>query len=285
MKQSHHFSKFYIIESLGVGEAPTGEILYKLIESQINENNLAVTVVFKRCVSKAEFFCVLQEAHDDANLRNEYPWIHIESHGTVSGNGIVLSSHDLIKWEELKPIFTEINLATKCNLMLVMSACNGAFLGEILQPTERAPCWGIIGPTQQAYPDDLMASFRSFYIEILSSLNGDKALLNGDKALRSLFNQTSSRNVNFLFLMAPDIFKKVYKGYIQEYCTDKEYWIRAKNLRTQLPSKTTQDIVVELKRQEPTSFEKYKNNFFMCDLFPENSARFQIEYNEVLNNS
>ncbi len=228
-------------------EVPTGKMLYDIIESQINENNLTITAVYKKCVSKAEFFSVLHEAYEDASIRKEYPWIHIESHGTESGNGIVLSNDEFISWDDLKPILTDINLATKCNLMLVMSACNGAFLGEILQPTDRAPCWGIIGPTKEVYPDDLMAIFRSLYTELLSSLSGDKALI-------SFFDSANSRGVDSLFIMALDLFKKAYAGYFANHCTYKEYWKRAKVVRNQLPKNqksenTIQDVVQMFKNK------------------------------------
>lgn len=279
MKQTNYFSKIIVIESLGVSEAPTGEILYKTIEHQIKENNLPITTVLKKCASKDELFYTLQEAYEDASLRNEYPWIHIESHGTKSGNGIVLSNDEFIGWGDLKSILTDINLATKCNLMLVMSACNGAFLGEILQPTDRAPCWGIIGPTKEVYPDDLMAIFRSFYTELLSSLDGDKALI-------SFFNSAKNRDVDPLIIWALDLFKKVYAGYFEIHCTDKEYWNRAKVLRNKLPKdqknlNTIQDLVQIFKKQELSGFEKYKNKFFMCDLFPENTTRFPITFADV----
>lgn len=279
MKQSNHFSKIYIIESLGASEAPTGEILYKIIEYQIKENNLPIATVLKKCASKDELFYALQEAYEDASLRDEYPWIHIESHGTALGDGIVLSNDEFIGWDDLKPILTDINLATKCNLMLVMSACNGAFLGEILQPTDRAPCWGIIGPTKEVYPDDLMAIFRSLYTELLSSLDGDRALI-------SFFNAAKNRDVDPLIIWALDLFKKAYAGYFESNCTDKEYWKRAKIVRNQLPKEqknqnTIQDVVQMFKKRELGIFEEHKNKFFMCDLFPENIARFPITFADV----
>ncbi len=279
MKQSNHFSKIYIIESLGAGEVLTGEILHKTIEHQIKENNLPIATVLRRCASADEFFVALKEAYEDASLRNEYPWIHIESHGRASGDGIVLSNDEFIGWNDLKPILTDINLATKCNLMLVMSACNGAFLGEILQPTDRAPCWGVIGPTKEVYPDDLMAIFRSLYTELLSTLDGDKALI-------SLFMAAKSRDVDPLIILAMDLFKKAYAGYFESHCTDKEYWKRAKIVRNQLPKEqknqsTIQDIVQLFKKQESSFFEEHKNKFFMCDLFPENITRFPITFADV----
>lgn len=276
MIQTNHFSRIVVIESLPNGEAKTGSVIHGYIEAQIRENNLPLSVVFRQCESKVEFLSILDNVHKEIVSNNEYPWIHIECHGSSAEDGIVLSNGDLITWQELKPKFTKINLACKCNLMVVIAACNGAHLTEVLQPEDRAPCWGLLGATNELYPDDLLASFRVFYSSLLSSLNGDVALI----ALRKVIEE---RNLSFMLVTALDFFQEVYSGYLSEYCTEKAYWRRAKNMKKgDIKGVTVQDLVLKLKEQEPGEFQKFKNNFFMCDLYPENSAKFPITYSDVL---
>ncbi len=276
MIQTNHFSRIVVIESLPNGEAKTGSEIYGYIEAQIRENNLPISVVFRQCESKVEFLSILEAICKEIDSKNEYPWIHIECHGSSAEDGIVLSNGDLITWQELKPKFTEINSACKCNLMVVMAACNGAHLTEVLQPIDRAPCWGLLGPTNELYPDDLLASFRVFYLNLLSSLNGDVALI----GLRKVIEE---RNLSFMLVTAQEFFREVYSGYLSEYCTDKAYWRRAKNMKKgDIKGLSIQDLVLKLKEQEPDEFQKFKNKFFMCDLYPENSARFPIIYKDVL---
>jgi hypothetical protein len=274
--QTNHFSRIVVIESLPNGNAKTGREIYGFIAAQIRENSLPISAVFEQCESKVEFLSILDNIHKEAVSNNEYPWIHIECHGSTAENGIVLSKGDFISWQELNPEFTKINLACKCNLMIVMAACNGAYLAEILQPMDRAPCWGLLGATNELYPDDLLASFRVFYLNLLSSLSGDAALI----ALRKVIEE---RNLSFMLVTALDFFQGVYSGYLSEYCTEKAYWRRAKNMKNgDIKGVTVQDLVLKLKEQEPGEFQKFKNNFFMCDLYPENSAKFPIIYSDVL---
>lgn len=275
MIQTNHFSQIVVIESLPNGELKTGSEIHGFIEAQIREYNLPISAVLRRCESKVEFLSILEGIHKEIDSNNEYPWIHIECHGSKAEDGIVLSNDDRITWQELKPEFTKINLACKCNLMIVMAACNGAHLTEVLQPVDRAPCWGLLGATNELYPDDLLASFRAFYLNLLSALDGDAAL----KALSKIIGE---RNLSFMFVSAMDFFDKVYSGYLREYCTDKAYWRRAKGIKVNLKGVTIQDLVLMLKKQEPDEFQKFKNKFFMCDLYPENSVRFPISYNDVL---
>lgn len=276
MIQTNYFSRIVVIESLPSGEVKTGNEIYGFIEAQIRENSLSISVVFEQCETKVEFLSILDNIHKEIVSNNEYPWIHIECHGSEAEDGIVLSNGDLISWQELKPELIKINLACKCNLMIVIAACNGAYLVEALQPVDRAPCWGLLGPTNELYPNDLLASFRTFYLNLLSSLNGDAAL----SALRKVIDE---RNLSFIFLSALDFFQKVYSGYLSEYCTDTAYWKRAKRVKKErLQRFTTHDLVLMLKKQELDEFEKFKNKFFMCDLYPENSAKFPVIYGDVL---
>lgn len=279
MIQTNHFSQIIVIESLPGGEIKTGSILHGQIDAQIRENNLPISTALKECESKRDFLSILEAIHLEAVSNNEYPWIHIECHGTSTGDGIVLSNGDFVQWRELKSELIKINLACKCNLMIAMAACNGAYLAEVLQPTDRAPCWGLLGPANELHPDDLMASFRTFYTNLLSSFSGDIAL----KAFHKIIEE---RKLEFLFATAQDFFKKAYSGYLSEYCTDKAYWKRAMDIKKQAPSTerykySLQDLVLILKKQEPGSFQNYKDKFFMSDLFPENAARFPITYNDV----
>ncbi len=259
------------------GEVKTGSEIYGFIEAQIRENSLPIATVFEQCESKVELLAILDNIHKEILSNNEYPWIHIECHGSEAEDGLVLSNRDLVSWQELKPQLTKINLACKCNLMIVIAACSGANLLEVLQPVDRAPCWGLLGPTNELYSDDLLASYRTFYLNLLTVLNGDAAL----SALRKVIDE---RNLSFVFVSALDFFQKVYSGYLSEECTDKAYWRRAKRMKKEqrLQGVILQDLVLMLKKQEPDAFQKFRDNFFMYDLYPENSVKFPITYNDVL---
>lgn len=275
MIQSSLFTEIAIIESLKVNEVHTGKILCEYLVGLEETKNLSL--LYKNCDSRIQFLKLLSELLNRAKNESSFPLLHIECHGCEAG--IALASGELITWQELKPALTDINVATKCNLMVVMATCHGALLGEILKPTERAPCWGILGPTEEVSVSDLMGTYRSFYFTLLSNPN-----LNGDEALKSLF-ASNVRETGYFFMTALGLFKKAYSGYIANDCTDSAYWSRSKRLQNELNKKSVrksrQDIVLGLKSTEKESFEKYKPKFFMCDLYPENLKRFQIDYSEI----
>jgi len=273
MTQVSLFTDIVIIESLKSDEIHTGQFLCEYLAGLQVAKSLSI--LYKKCDTKNQFLKLLTALHSRVKNEGSFPLLHIECHGCEAG--IVLANDELITWEELKPVLTDINVATQCNLMVVMATCHGALLGEILEPIERAPCWGILGPTEEVSVSDLMGTYRTFYFTLLSSLDGDVAL-------KALF-ASNVRESGYFFMTALGLFKKAYSGYLANECTDSAYWNRSKRLQNELIKKSVkksrQDIVRELKSTEKDSFEKYKNKFFMCDLYPENLKRFQLEYSEI----
>lgn len=110
--------------------------------------------------------------------------------------------------------------------MVVLGACNGAYLSEIIRPVDRAPCWAMIAPAEAVFPDDLMSSYRLFYGELISTLDGDKAL-------EKLFS-SSNRKADYWFITAEGLFKKAYSRYLSEKCTNSAYWNRAREIKAKL---------------------------------------------------
>jgi hypothetical protein len=273
MIQSSLFTEITIIQSLESTEVPTGKILCEYLVGLEETKNL--TVLYKNCDTKIQFLELLSELLNRVKYQNSFPLLHIECHGGI--DGIVLANDELISWQELKPFLTDINVATKCNLMVVMATCHGARLGQILELTDRAPCWGILGPTDEVEVSDLMGTYRSFYSTLLSNFDGDTAL-------NALFS-SSAKESGYFFMTALELFKKAYSSYLAKECTESDYWNRSKRLQIEFREKgirkSRQDIVYAFKNREKNSFEKYKDNFFMHDLYPENLNRFQLDYSDI----
>jgi hypothetical protein len=209
------------------------------------------------------------------------PVLHIEVHGTTDHQGIAFSSGDDCLWSDVKPYLISINQASRLNLLIVFSLCYGAYFSEHLVPPDRAPCWGLIGPTKEVKGSYLLESFSSFYKEIFQT--GD-----GNKAIRELNRKASVNDIDYYFTTATMFFRNVYERYIETRCTEKIYKERASRLRKRLKKDRAPKIpsIGNLKRQYKSSeryyFEKFKEIFFMIDLFPENAERFNVEYSEVV---
>ncbi|WP_459873937.1 hypothetical protein [Endothiovibrio diazotrophicus] len=176
--------------------------------NEIHQRNLNTELVIAK--TKTEFIACLERIRSEAS-QGEYPIPHIECHGSDNKTGLILGDDQYLSWSELKPFLTAINVATRCNLLIVMASCYGGYLGNIVLPTDRSPCWGFIGPTDSVYPDELLSTFNAFYGKLLDTLNGDESL-----------TALTSRKLSFggyYFTTSIGIFKHAYSEYLKKYCS------------------------------------------------------------------
>ncbi len=275
----NHFSRIVILESLPENEWKTFNFLRDDIEavSVFHDRDVSIDTVSAK--TEKDFWGELEKLKNIVVESGDYPILHIECHGSEDKKGLVLSDNTFISWEELKPLFTEINIATKCNFFITLAICNGAYLGEIILPMDRAPCWGVLGPTEESESGHLLASYTAFYKELLTSLDGNKAL--------SKLNSSAENKVRYSIITAEWLFRSAFKNYLSKHATNTEYWRRAKKARQELQnndtkSPSTQDIVQMYKISEKPTFYEYLERFFMADIYPENKNRFYVTYEEII---
>ena len=279
--ETHKFNTVIIVQSLSDSELHTGDRIKEDLDTYNSAFPHGVSIELVNVASKSEFLIVLQDVEKLAKMKPCLPVLHIEAHGAQDHQGIIFSSGDFCGWSDVKPHFTAINIATKLNLLIVFSLCYGAHFAEHLAPPDRALCWGLVGPTKAEKGSYLLESFSAFYREIFQT--GD-----GTKAIRELNNNASNNDLDYFFTSASMFFKDVYKRYIESRCSDKAYEERASKLRKRFKKDNAPRIPSRgnLKRQFKSSerhyFEKFKKNFFMIDLFPENAERFKVHYSEVI---
>jgi hypothetical protein len=255
-----NFSKISIVQSLHIGDMRTGRRLREeMKDSKLINNQILEIEIF------------------DITNSGRFPVLHIECHGSKAG--IVLADRSTVTWAELKPALININVATRCNLLVILGACYGGYLGEVMQPVDRAPFWGMIGPTAEVFPEELLFGFKAFYSRFFASLSGDESL----EALLSF----QLRQGGYTFTSAGGFFKTVYAGYLANYCTPGELDKRAKRMSRSIkksgalsrPSKGA--LKRTLRRTEESYYRKYYEKFFMVDLYPENAKRFDVPFSEV----
>jgi hypothetical protein len=199
--------------------------------------------------------------------------LHVECHGDE--DGFQLADGSLADWEELKLPITELNVATRLNLLIAVAACTGGALAKVVRISDRAPFWGLIGPTKTLTAGELEKAYSALYLTLLSTKSPAKAVEAMDAATKpGLFWRTTSQG----------LFEKVWAGYKKEYCSAEALEARAKRMRERLEQlsgkslPTTDELKSLLVNQEPKAFERFRATFFMCDLFPEHSSRIPIEY-------
>ena len=275
---SSHISKIAVLQSLPPGQLQTGKRLSEDIETLNVFHSRGLDVSFYDVPTRQEFLSALSTFQEEA-IRGVYPLLHIECHGSSDRTGIVLADGSFLGWKELKPCLTAINIATRCNLLIVMACCNGGYLGQLLLPTERAPCWALIGPTTTVCADEILSNLSSFYMTLLGTLDGDQSLesLTGPKL----------RDGRFAFMPAGGFFRAAYAEYLANFCTPEELLKRGMEMHRKLIATSSavrpspQELANLLQSTEASSYEEHFREFFMIDLYPENAGRFPIPYEDI----
>jgi len=230
-------------------------------------------VKYVRIESGKALIDCLSEAKRRAATEGVLPMLHIECHG--SEDGFELADGSFADWAELKNSITDLNTSTHLNLMIAVAACTGGALAKVVRVADRAPFWGLIGPTKPVSAGELDKAFRALYLTLLSTKSPGKAIeAMNESSKPGLFFRTTSQG----------LFEKVWSGYKKEYCTPEALEIRANRMHERAielsirPRPTIEELKGRLVDHEPTAFERFRHAFFMCDLYPEHSSRFPITY-------
>jgi hypothetical protein len=206
MAQYKPFSKIAIIQSLKTSDRPTGEHLANELQPIVESLRPELRVEFIEMRTPKYFWPALERLALEAKEGAELPILHFECHGHPKG--IVLADDTGISWEQLRPLFTTINTSMRGSLLIVMGACYGARVAQIVKPRERAPYWGIIGATGEVGGQELLMRFRRFYTTLIQS--GD-----GDRALSSLMGIPGTK-ASFWFNTADWLFERSYADYLAQ---------------------------------------------------------------------
>jgi hypothetical protein len=277
---SAHFSKIAVIQSIPSNELHTGTKLHEDLETLGAWNAKGLKSELHNVITMRELLGLLSELNEKARLEGDWPVLHFETHGNHEGLG--LASGEFITWAELKIPLAELNIQTQNNLIVVVAACYGAYLTSALVPTDRAPCWGLVGPNEAMYPDDLLRSFLEFYTELFATGNGSASL-------KRLNAAVSSDKLSYTFSQCEFMFKMVYHKYLQDNFAPRALKKRALALYLETKRRGAAPVggVGEIKRRLLKSredyFPRHRENFFMFDLYPKNRERFPVTYQDVLN--
>ena len=275
-----HFNKITVIQSLGEKDLHTGTKICEDIDLHNAIHARGLEIELLDVISKDDFVGIFKKLTKEAVVNKTIPVVHIESHGSDDSEGLVLSSGEFLNWDELKPLAIGLNTATRLNLLIVLAACHGANFTKKLAPSERSPCWALAGPVEVVGQKSILRSFSSFYQEILKS--GD-----GGAAVRKLNEHSGAGDIKYYFTTAETFFTYAYKRYIKTGCSKQSYGARAQEMRRKLivqkvyPLPSVADLQLELEKSQEAFFEKYRALFFMYDLFPENTERFTVNYEDI----
>ena len=272
MRTTFGFKKIWVIESLPDGEYRTGKVLYDDVLFYKNLQNPNLLVEFVEVHNRKDVTTVLERITDNLRTTGHIPLLHFETHGNKDGMG--LKNGDFIGHEELLPFLREINILTKHNLLVVVSACNGAYLTKILANSLTLPCpvWGICGPSESISAGDLVTGYSAFYNELLVPSNLNSAITKLRQSIPKHADKFSILNSEYLFMGAFD-------KYIQNMCTPDSVEKRTKAIID--ATRTLSDNSVNFEQKEAKvrallgtqegqkqCYNFLKGKFFMHDRYP-----------------
>ncbi len=270
---TNRFNQILVVDSIPTGEFNTAKRLFEDLKTYASAYSPSPVIQYLRVESADEFIQCIIKCRKSVDEQDIIPMLHIECHGDE--DGFQFADGSLADWEELKLPITELNVATRLNLMIAVAACTGGALAKVVRMSDRAPFWGLIGPTRTLTAGELEKAYSALYLTLLSTKSAAKAVEAMDAATKpGLFWRTTSQG----------LFEKAWAGYKKEYCNAEALEVRAKRMRgrlEQLSDKappTTDEIKIHLANHEPKAFARFRGTFFMCDLVPEHSSRFPVEY-------
>lgn len=220
-----------------------------------------------------ERYCqeLLSESENNALI----PWIHLDAHGLDDNSGFRAAGGSKVTWEAFSKLITPINVSTNCNIVLVLACCFGAYYIQSLRPDQRSPMLALVGPIREVLAGEVEADFKVFYLRMFDGFSFGEAV----KAITE-----TNRRPQYYATTAHELFLESWKGYKEGHCSSKSVKSRALQLILRLRQVRPDEVhrIGEIKRlikdKEPEFFDICRDTLFICDIYPENSSRFPITY-------
>ena len=261
------FNQILILDSIPEGELNTTRRLHEDVTVLAQVVGEAPAIVSLRVESSGHFYSVIEQCAELARPDPYVPLVHLECHG--SENGVQFADGSRATWTHIKQALTPLNIATKLNLITVISACNGSALAGTVKVTERAPVRGFIGPNHAMGAFELETAFSAFYRTLLMTQSSEEAA----QAMR-----TTANDGTFMVMSSETIFAVVLAGYRERFEGRDAILRRAHDLQERALERgvfrQVDEIVAML--QDPEIVETFRRTFFMIDLYPEHEDRFPI---------
>lgn len=204
------------------------------------------------------------------------PAVHIDGHGAVEG--LLTGDGSLVLWEALWPLFRNLNVATRNNLILTFASCSSAHgivdktAADLSRPT---PFLVMVAPQKIVLNGTVDAGFEDFYRTLIAT--GD---INAAFDLLERRDLAASTVGEYKLLIAPKLFVLSAGKYIQQHCIGEAARARERNLEAlRAGDRHTRRHVRNAIRGSQALYlrEKY-DRFMMIDRYPDQTGRFQINF-------
>ncbi|MDY4284363.1 hypothetical protein [Xanthomonas sp. LF06-19] len=259
------FNQILIVDSLAEGQLNTAARLFADARDWARVIGDVPHIASVRVPSSGALLDLLARLAQQASRDPYVPLLHIECHGREEG--LEFADGSRLTWDDMKPAFVALNVASRLNLITVVAACHGGAIASFVRAEHRAPFWAFLAPKRQISAGDLETALSAFYQTLMMTRSSERAM----GALRA----THAGN-EFWQLSAQTIYRLIVEGYVERYLTDEAVARRAERLRSCAAEHGAvwSQEQIEAMIRDPGIFERFRREFFMIDLYPEHEERF-----------
>lgn len=265
-----HFNRIYIVESLQHGDTLTGTNLYNDLLRYQSLKHPDFESILKNPKDKKEWNDLFSEIKKDCEGNGNAPIIHFEVHGSSGKDGLVLTSKELITWEELYQNLAPINKILRNELFITMAVCHGTFFLMSSYVNRQTAFQGIVGSFYEISESDLVIRYDAFYNELFGSFN-----LN--RAYEQLVASNPGLPDTYGCFSAEYVFARCYLEYIKNECSEAALKKRAEktivdqNIQLNRHGRRnfTRDFIRTEQKKRSLYFKQDYKTYFMLDLYPD----------------
>lgn len=264
-------TNIWIIEWLSPGERRTGRELHDCMETKRPGWS-----IYCPSETRADVFAAIKRAQVCAQ-NGMVPVLHLESHSGDDGIAPSPPPHDeYITWEELNEPLQGLNLATRCNLVVVVAGCVGFAGVQAFQRGPRAPAVALVGPNADVTSDKLLAGAMELYRRWM-----DTPTLNE-------IAESASREMGEVRFEPEPFATLCYEAMVEllvKSARPSERQRRTEKMRQRLQTETeltSAQIENRLALPAWPEWQQMWDQMFMIDVWPENKERFGINLKDII---
>ena len=270
----------WIVEWLSPDDQCTGGQLHEWMQE-----HCAIGSKYFVCQSKKEVITTIERATLFAGSET-IPLLHLEAHGDENGLEGPDGSGDLeyLTWDDLNIPLQQLNLHTRCNLVVFVAACTGFAAIKVFFKGPLAPAVALVGPVAPISQGDLLSGTKEFY----------RRLMDNRPHLNVMVDSASLEAGKIAFELEPFVvlaFEALAELIIKAKRPEQQR-LELDRIRQRMSTKTpysAAEIELRLTNNFPLPLEKTKqlqqttwDKLFMIDLFPNNQHRFGIDWTTII---
>lgn len=272
-----HATNVWIVQWLSPNEKQTGQLLNEWINVRRPDWS-----TYHHCDNKTQVIQAIRCATIRAQRSEMIPVLHLEAHGGDDGLAPDDTGHsELLTWEELTIPLQQLNLATRCNLVVVVAACTGFAGIQALRRGPRAPAVALVGPNAPVLPSNLLWGTKEFY----------RRWLDENPRLADIAASASREAGTVAFVWEPFAIL-VYEALVElliKSARPAERLRSTEKVRQRLLAETglsAPEIESRLAQLPPVGswfgLQQIWDQMFMIDLYPSNRERFGVDMKAIV---